>query len=59
MSEKLVDIEDIRVLHETEKAYRIDNGTIVFWIPKSQCELSDDRKTLTLPEWLAIEKELV
>ena len=29
------------------------------WFPKSQCELDEEENTITVPKWLAIEKELV
>lgn len=58
---KLVDLE-VELRHETDKAWLIYDGKIEQWIPKSQAELdlkSDVRGTLTLPEWLAKEKELI
>lgn len=45
---------------ETEKAWLIsDTGerNDAVWIPKSQAELADG--VLTLPEWLAKEKDLI
>ena len=59
----LIDITII-VKHKTERAVLIDDGGIEpQWIPLSQCELSPDigsnTHTLTLPEWLAQEKELI
>lgn len=47
------------IRHETEKAYLFDDGTRVVWVPKSHCEWDPDSGVMTLPEWLAIEKELV
>lgn len=42
----------------TEKAWAFKNlKDVVVWIAKSQAEYEDG--TLTLPEWLAAEKELV
>ena len=29
------------------------------WIPKSMIEISDSEKSMLIPEWLAIDKELV
>ena len=64
MSADLVDI-DVQVLHETEKAALVtvdvpDNGV---WLPKSQIELSETGiggiMTMTLPEWLALDKGLI
>ena len=47
-----------RVVGETDKAYRVDDGTRVEWIPKSQVEKNDDG-TVTMPEWLAEEKGFI
>ena len=64
MKSNLVDI-DVQVLHETEKAALVtvdipDNGV---WLPKSQIELSETGiggiMTMTLPEWLALDKGLI
>lgn len=53
----LVDVTaDLR--GETDAAYRIDNGGVTVWVPKSQVEMNDDG-TFTMPEWLALEKELI
>lgn len=60
----LVDL-DVQVLHETEKAALVtldvpDNGV---WLPKSKIEISETGiggiMTVTLPEWLALEKGLI
>lgn len=64
---KLVDIEDLRLKHTTypesssKGAYLIDTGDEEIWLPKSQVEIErqgDGLVTVTLPEWLAIEKGL-
>jgi hypothetical protein len=57
MRSDLVDIPGT-IQYETEKAYRFNDGRIYVWLPKSQCEWDEDAKTMTMPEWLAIEKEL-
>lgn len=55
---ELVDIAgDIK--DETEKAYRFFDGTRTEWLPKSQCEWDERDKTMTMPEWLALEKGLI
>lgn len=60
----LVDL-DVQVVHETEKAVLVtlDVPDNAVWIPKSHCDLSETGiggvMTLTLPEYLAIEKGLV
>jgi RNase P/RNase MRP subunit p29 len=58
----LVDVA-CSLLQETEKAWRLDTGDKTVWLPKSQCELDVDpasgHGTVTLPEWLALEKEII
>lgn len=49
--------------HETEKAILVVNlkGKEV-WLPKSQIEIDSDNKgivELQMPEWLAVDKELI
>lgn len=52
----LVDL-DCRVLHETDLALLILVGDKKAWVPKSQCELTDEG--ITMPQWLAQDKELI
>lgn len=56
---KLCDIEFDRLLEGTKKAFYIQVGDKRYWLPRSQCELAGDANVVTMPEWLAIEKELV
>lgn len=44
--------------HETDSAWLVNDGSKNAWIPKSQGELvaKSGAWTLTIPEWLAIEK---
>ena len=44
---------------ETENAYRFFDGATIAWLPKSQVEWDQDAKTMTMPEWLALEKGLI
>ena len=61
------DIMELTVLkkHETEKAILVQNlKQKDVWIPKSQIEIdSEDEETsmidIQIPEWLAIDKELL
>lgn len=64
MKSNIIDI-DVQVLHQTEKAALVtmdvpDNGV---WLPKAQIELSETGiggiMTVTLPEWLALERGLI
>lgn len=56
---------EVRKIRSTEKAVLITNGSYedAVWLPKSQIEIneSDTRGLviITLPEWLAAEKELI
>ena len=60
----LVDI-DVAVEHRTEKAALVHTGNKenAVWVPLSQVEIEETGIggifTLTLPEWLAIDKGLV
>lgn len=48
---------------DRENAILLDDGEYQAWLPKSLIEIDDDDSedvvTVTLPEWLAIEKDLV
>ena len=54
---KLVDIF-AELLLETDAAFRIYDGKVRAWIPKSQVEMFEDGEdtVFTMPEWLATEK---
>jgi len=64
MKSDLIDIS-VFLHHETKGAVLVsDDGELqkAKWIPKSQCEVegqSGGNLILTLPEWMADEKELV
>ena len=66
--DKLVDVECV-VRMRREKAIAVADGTMLdkgtrherekyFWLPLSQCQENDDG-TVTMPEWLALEKGLI
>jgi hypothetical protein len=58
---RIVEIEaKVKSRSSTGKAVMIENlnGENV-WIPLSQCEIDANDNTIQMPEWLAIEKELV
>jgi hypothetical protein len=59
MRSELVDLTDVAIEHETEKAILVTNlkGRKV-WLPKSQVEI-DEERVITMPLWLAREVELV
>lgn len=54
---KLIDIA-AELKGETDKAYRIFDGSRTEWVPKSQVEDNGDG-TYTMPEWLAQEKGFI
>ena len=43
---------------ETDKAWRLFDGTKTEWVPKSQVEANGDG-TFTMPEWLAKDKGFI
>jgi hypothetical protein len=54
---KLTDIRaELRA--ETERGYRLHDGRVTVWVPKSSVQDNGDG-TFTMPEWLAREKELI
>jgi hypothetical protein len=55
--ERLTDIA-AEIKGETEKAFRLFDGTKTEWVPKSQCEDNGDG-TFTMPEWLAKDKGFI
>lgn len=64
MKSDIIDI-DVQVLHETEKAVLVtdsvpENGV---WLPRSKIEIEPTGfggiYTVTLPEWLALDKGLI
>lgn len=52
----LVDIT-CEIQHETEKALLIFDGKRKAWLPKSATEVTENG--VTVPEWLAQEKDLI
>jgi hypothetical protein len=44
---------------ETERAYLFNTGWRKTFLRKTQCLWHDDSKEMTLPEWLAMERNLV
>jgi hypothetical protein len=59
MALKLIDLM-VEVVKSTEKAWFVETEDgLEAWIPKSQAEFDEDTLTLTLPEWLAIDKGLI
>ena len=54
---KLVDVA-AELRHETKAAFLLFDGDRRVWVPKSMVENNGDG-TFTLPEWLAIEKDLI
>jgi len=58
------DVEiDVTVINETEFAVLVNDGDIEAWVPKSEIkdysEVPHKDTTITIPEWLAIEKGFI
>ena len=58
MSKELADIKAEKK-GETDLAYRIFDGIVTVWVPKSEVEYDEDAGVFTMPEWLAIDKGLI
>lgn len=43
---------------QTDKAIQLFDGDKPVWLPRSQIEINDDG-TVTMPEWLALDKGLI
>lgn len=54
---ELIDIA-AEIKAETEKAFRLYDGKVTEWVPKSQVE-KNDNGTFTMPEWLAQDKGFI
>ena len=50
---------DGEVVSETADAYHFTDSDVTVWLPKSQCEWDQDRKEMTMPEWLAMDRGLI
>jgi hypothetical protein len=58
-SERLVDLRVDRWITNTPMAWLVIIDGKRTLCPFSQCEFNDDEGIMTMPEWLAIEKDLV
>ena len=56
--EESLEYDVIEIIKETEKAWEIKISPGVYWFPKSQCRLVNNKK-IYMPEWLAKKKEIV
>jgi hypothetical protein len=59
MADRLVDVDIDGIKAETEKAWCITVGKVTAWVPKSMVKYNPDDGVFTMPEWLALEKELI
>lgn len=48
-----------KIIQETPNAVLLSIFDTDIWLPKSEIELDKSAKTVYMPEWLAIEKDLV
>ena len=64
MKSDVIDI-DVQLLHETEKAVLVTDSVPEkgIWLPRSKIEIEETGiggiHTVTLPEWLALDKGLI
>jgi len=61
MDKNLIEIY-VEIKRESELAVLCTDGTNDFWLPKSQIEIKyikDSDAEITLPEWLAVDKEII
>lgn len=54
-------LEDIAgtIRHETPGAYLFYDGKTTEWLPKSQVEWDEHEGVMTMPHWLAKEKDFI
>jgi hypothetical protein len=56
---RVVDLKFSRIKHETEKAFLFVFGSKhEVWLPKSLCEVDLQDKVVTLPENIAVDREI-
>ena len=58
-AKKLVKINNVDVLEETEKAFHVQQGDIITWLPKSLCAVNRNDRTMHVPIWLIRKRGLV
>lgn len=54
----IIDVEAV-VLHRTNHAALVTDGTVREWLPLSLIEVDEDDEIVSMPEWLAVEKGFV
>jgi len=54
-----IGFDDIIPEAETVDAWLIEIDGKRHWMPKSQCDLDEKRKTIEAPEWLLEKKDLL
>ena len=54
-----VEVDFDRIVGETDLAFLVEIDGEEYWLPKSQCEIDEGGKTVSMPEWLAEEKGLI
>lgn len=57
--DKLVEISFDELKYETDAAFLVVIDDEKVWLPKSQVELHETSGIVAMPEWLAIEKDLI
>lgn len=58
---QLIDITFEAIINETPKAWLLifPNKPDEIWFPKSECEVYEQNYVVTMPAWLAREKDLI
>lgn len=54
-----LEFEYTAIINETEKAWQLKIEGYKLWLPKSQCKLIQETKSILIPEWLASQNNLV
>jgi hypothetical protein len=57
MNDKLVDVE-AKLVGESARAFKINDGKREVWVPKSEAQDNEDG-TFTMPYWLAHREGLI
>lgn len=58
-NQHIVELEVDDWIAETDKAYLVVINGVKVWLPKSQCEFDENDAIMSMPESLAIDRELI
>ena len=57
-SDDIIDVEDLKLIRETNAAWHVTDGGVTVWLPKSLVKQIDG-DTFRMPEWLANKEGLI